>query len=59
MWVIIPSERFLQITLVMTHKPNRQVYLEKGFVSLPGFFDAREIAICLEKIREFIATLVP
>ncbi len=59
MWVIIPSERFLQIALVMTQKTNRQVYLEKGFVSLPGFFDAREIAICLEKIREFIETLVP
>ncbi|MEC9056522.1 MAG: phytanoyl-CoA dioxygenase family protein, partial [Verrucomicrobiota bacterium] len=43
----------------MTQNTNRQVYLEKGFVSLPGFFDVHEITTCLEKIREFIESLVP
>ena len=56
---MIPSGRFLQIALLMKQKTNRQVYLEKGFVSLPGFFDAHEITTCVENIREFIEGLVP
>ena len=43
----------------MNAKILRQTYLDNGFVYLPGFFDAREITICQEKIREFIEGLVP
>ena len=43
----------------MKARVPRQTYLDNGFVYLPGFFDAREITICQEKIREFIEGLVP
>ena len=45
--------------LIMKQKTTRQTYLDKGFVCLRKFLDAREIAICQEKIREFIEGLIP
>ena len=45
--------------LIMKQKTTRQTYLDKGFVYLRKFLDAREIAICQEKIREFIEDLIP
>ena len=43
----------------MTQKTNRQIYLDKGFVRLPGFLEEHEVSTCKDKIREFIEDLVP